>query len=352
MMDFELLNSRIPQPDQQARTKALAHWNGIAKPIGSLGLLEDAVVQIAALTGSADVRLKKRAVLVFCADNGVVAEGVTQTGQETTAIVAEDMVNSRASVCCIAASVRADVFPIDVGMAYDAPGAMQYKIARGTANFTKGPAMTRVQAEQAIRIGMEITEKMKGDRYDILATGELGIGNTTTAAAVVSALCCVSPETAAGRGAGLSDEGLARKIDAIRRGIELNRPAPDDAFDVLMKLGGFDIAGMAGVFIGGALLRVPVLVDGVISAAAALIASRLCPACTGAMIASHVSAEPAGAAVLAWLEKKPLITAGLRLGEGTGAALALPLLDAALAVYHNAASFDDVGMEAYEVHPQ
>jgi len=348
MMDFQELNRQITGPDKQAERAAVTHWNSIAKPIGSLGLLEEAVTRIAALTGEPAVSLKKRAVLVFCGDNGVVEEGVTQTGQEVTAEVAGNMAKGEASVCCMAGAAGADVFPVDVGMAFDAPGVVNRKIARGTANFTKGPAMTVEKAEAAIQTGMELVKKLRDEGYGIIATGEMGIGNTTTSSALVAVLQGVPVETVTGRGAGLSDEGLKRKKAAIEKAIKVNQPDEKDAFDVLRKLGGFDIAGMVGAFIGGALYRVPIVIDGFISAAAALVAARLCPACTCAMLASHVSAEPAAAAVLKELELKPVIYGNMRLGEGTGAVCLFPLLDMALRVYDSMVSFDDIGLEQYK----
>ena len=348
-MNFDALNNRIDPPDAAAGDAARARWNAIAKPIGSLGLLEEAVVQMAALTGSAEVRLTRRAVLVFCADNGVVAEGVTQTGPEVTALVAGNMLRGDASVCRMARVAGAEIFPLDLGMNAPVPGLRDLAVARGTGNMSRGPAMSRAQALQALETGMALAKEYKDAGFHLLITGEMGIGNTTTASAVTALLCGLTPEEATGRGAGLSAEGLGRKVDAIRRAIEVNRPDKNDPLDVLAKLGGFDIAAMAGLFMGGALHRIPVLIDGFISAAAALVARRLCPACDTAMLATHVSAEPAARAVLKALGKEPMIAAGLRLGEGTGALCALPMLDMALAVYNDMASFSDIGLKAYEV---
>jgi nicotinate-nucleotide--dimethylbenzimidazole phosphoribosyltransferase len=207
--------------------------------------------------------------------------------------------------------------------------------------------MTRAQAERAILAGAELVRGEKARGTKLLAAGEMGIGNTTSAAAVASVLLGRGAEDVTGRGAGLSDAGLSRKLRAIRRGVERNRPDADDALDVLAKLGGFDLAGMCGAFLGGALCRVPVLIDGFPSAVAALCAARLCPNAVKAMLASHVSAEPAGRLVLDALGKKPLITAEMRLGEGTGAVAAMPLLDMALAVYRDAYTFAEGGIEPY-----
>ena len=342
--------SPLPLPDTGAAARAVARWNSIAKPVGSLGLLEDAVVKIAALTGSENVRLVKRTVVVMCADNGVVEEGVTQSPQSVTALVAGNMVRGDSSVCRMGACFGANVMPVDIGMAGDAEGVINKKIARGTMNMTKGPAMTRAQAEQAIRTGIDLVKELREQGCDILVTGEMGIGNTTTSAAIASVLLHKPVPEMTGRGAGLSDAGLNRKIAAIEKAIEVNRPDPEDAMDVLTKLGGFDIAGLVGLFIGGALCRVPVVIDGFISAVAALVAMRIAPGCENAMLASHRSAEPAVSAVMQALRMQAPITAGLRLGEGTGGVCLLPLLDAALSVYHGMVAFNDIGLAPYEVY--
>ncbi|MBQ9648745.1 MAG: nicotinate-nucleotide--dimethylbenzimidazole phosphoribosyltransferase [Oscillospiraceae bacterium] len=348
-MDLHEILNRITPPDESGRMAARARWNACAKPLGSLGLLESAVEDIAALTGSAEADLGERAVLVLCADNGVVRQGVTQTGSEVTAAVARQLALGRTSVCRMAAVAHCRVVPVDMGIAgfEGCDGVLNRRVGNGTADFTEEPAMTREQAEQAILTGVELVrdEAARGTR--LLATGEMGIGNTTTASAVASVLLSRSVEDVTGRGAGLSDEALERKIRTIRRGVSTNRPSAWDAVDVLAKVGGFDLAGLCGVFLGGALYRVPVLIDGFPSAVAALCAQRLCPDAVKAMLASHLSAEPAGAMVLKALGKRPLIAADMRLGEGTGAVAAMPLLDMALAVYNEAYTFEEGGIEPY-----
>ncbi len=221
------------------------------------------------------------------------------------------------------------------------------RIAAGTADFTKGPAMSRAEAVQAVGEGIALARELAEDGYRLIATGEMGIGNTTTSSAVAAVLLGQPVELMTGRGAGLSDEGLARKVDAICRGILKNEPDPEDPLDVLSKLGGFDIAGLCGIFLGGALAGVPVLADGFISGVAALCAVRLCPAAAKAVFASHCSAEPAARIVLEALGKAPIITAGLHLGEGTGAVASIPLWDMALAVYGGCYSFAEGGIAPY-----
>ena len=345
----DLLNTITP-PDEVARAEARRRWNDCAKPLGSLGLLETALEDIAALTGSADIRLDRRAVLVLCADNGVVSQGVTQSPSSVTGLVAKQLAARRTSVCRMAQAARCQVVPVDVGILdfQEMPGVLSRRIGNGTGDISQGPAMTRRQAEQALHTGMELVREQQALGVDLLATGEMGIGNTTTSSAVACVLLGRPAEEMTGRGAGLSDQGLQKKTAAIRRALEVNRPDPSDPLDILQKVGGFDIAAMCGVFLGGARSRVPVLIDGLISAVAALCALRLCPAAGKAMLASHVSAEPAGGLVLEALGKQPLITAGMRLGEGTGAVAAMPLLDLALAVYRESYTFEEGGIEAYQ----
>ena len=348
-MDFLKLNETIPSFSQAAAAEAKARWDGIAKPLGSLGLLEESIIKIAGITGSANVHLTRRGVIVLCADNGVVAEGISQSGCEVTKLVAENLTKRQTSVCRMAKTVNTDIIPVDMGMAsrLDNVLLLDRHIADGTKNIAKGPAMTRAQAIKAVKTGIELVESCREQGYDILATGEMGIGNTTTSSAVTAVLLGLPVKDVTGRGSGLSDEALERKISVIEKAIEINKPDPDDALDVLAKLGGFDIAGMAGIFIGGALHRIPIIVDGIISSVSALIAARLCPKCINAMLGSHNSMEPAGRILLDALSLRPLITAEMRLGEGTGAVALLPLLDMALSVYHNSSSFNDIGIDAY-----
>ena len=350
---FDEVAGRIEPLDEGALKAARDKWNAVAKPIGSLGQLELMVEKIAGLTGSIDVDISKRAVMVLCADNGVVAQGVTQSEPEITTVIAGSVARGISSVCRMAQTVNADAVSVDMGMMTpsDVPGVIDRCIARGTGDISLGPAMSREQALTAIKIGVDLVAQMKADGYKILATGEMGIGNTTTSSAMAAAFLGLPVETVTGRGAGLSNAGLARKCAAIERALAVNEPDANDALDVLSKLGGFDIAGLVGLFIGGAVHRVPIVIDGFISALAAYTAARLCPACTCAMLPSHVSAEPAARMLFDELGIEPIIHAGLRLGEGTGAVLLFPLLDAALALY-NGTTFDDTGIEAYEVNPQ
>ena len=347
-LELKTLLADITPPDETARAAAHAHWASLAKPLGGLGALETMLEDAAALTGSAELDVSRRAVLVLCSDNGVVAQGVSQTDQSVTRAVAENLAARRTSVCQMAKMANCEVVPVDMGIAGDpVPGVLNCRVAVGTADFTAGPAMNREQAVEAIAKGIELVRMQKKQGITLLATGEMGIGNTTTSSAVAAVLLSQPVEVMTGRGAGLSDEGLARKIHAIQKGIEVNQPDAFDPLDVLAKLGGFDIAGLCGVFLGGALEGVPVLMDGFISGVAALCAVRFCPAAEKAVFASHCSTEPAAKLVLEALDKKPLLTAGLHLGEGTGAVASIPLWDMALEVYNNCYSFTEGGITPY-----
>ena len=334
--------------DERAVDAAKRHWNGIAKPLYGLGRFEDLLTKVAGIQNTENIKMDRKAVVVFCADNGVVAEGVTQTDSSVTAAVTRNLAAGRTSVCRMAQAAQCAVVPVDMGMAGDpVPGVADCRIAAGTADFTQGPAMTRAQAVEAVGRGIRLVQEQKAAGVQLLATGEMGIGNTTTSSAVAAVLLGQPVERMTGRGAGLSDEGLARKVDAICRGILRNEPDPTDPLDVLAKLGGFDLAGLCGVFLGGALEGVPVVMDGFISGVAALCALRLCPAAAKAVFASHCSSEPAARLVLDALGKAPLLTAGLHLGEGTGAVASLPLWDMALAVYDHCYSFAEGGITPY-----
>lgn len=340
----------IPSPDAEAAARSQARWNSLAKPLGSLGALEEAVVRIAGIAGDAGYSLDKRAVAVLCADNGVADRGVSAVGAEVTAVLARNLAKGDLSVCKMARVARADVFGVDMGLRIDRPiaGLLDRCVAPGTNDIAAGPAMAPEQAVRAVRSGVELAAELAAGGYRIIATGEAGIGNTTTSSAMTAVLLGERPGAVTGAGAGLDGNGVARKIDVIEQALRVNSPDPGDALDVLAKLGGFDIAGMAGVFIGGALHRVPVLVDGFISSVAALTAARLCPASQYAMLASHVSAEPAARTLLEVLRLNPLIAAGMRLGEGTGAVAALPLLDMAYAVYTEMPTYADIDIGRYQ----
>ena len=256
-MTLEEAIAKIKPLDHNAMEIAQKRWDSIAKPLHSLGKLETLLIQIAGITGNAEVDLSRRGLIAMCADNGVVEEGVTQTGQEVTAIVAENFLKYDTSVGVMCKQNHAEIFPVDMGMVTDTKVRTDHKIAYGTQNMTKGPAMTREQAVKGLEAGIDMVRELNDKGYRILATGEMGIGNTTTSSAVASVLLKQPVEEMTGRGAGLTSEGLVRKINAIKKAIALNEPDPEDAIDVLAKVGGLDIAGMAGVFLScsGRMLR-------------------------------------------------------------------------------------------------
>ena len=337
----------IENLDNAAMEIARKKWNSIAKPLHSLGKLEEHIIRIAGITGNAEVELKNRALIAMCADNGVVEEGVTQTGQEVTAIVAENFLEGATSVAIMCQSAEVDLFPIDIGMVRDTR-VPNYKVAYGTKNMVKEPAMTREEALQAILTGVHLVKEKKEAGYQILATGEMGIGNTTTSSAVASVLLNRDPAVMTGKGAGLDDDGLKRKIHVIEDAIGRYNLRQSDVLTVMASVGGYDIAGLCGLCIGGARYHIPVVLDGFISGVAALCAVRLIPTVADYLIPSHVSKEPAAHYVLDELGLSPLITCDMCLGEGTGAVAFLPVLDMALAVYEKMSTFSDIHIDDYE----
>lgn len=279
MTETELKNrlKTITQPDEAARKAAHAHWASLAKPLGGLGDLEPLLEDVAALTGAPQFDFSKRAVLVLCADNGVIAQGISQSGSDVTRAVLQNLAQRKTSVCKMAGNGALRCDSVDMGIA-GAPvdGVKNCRVRAGTDDFTACPAMTREDALQAIETGIELVREQKAQGIKLLATGEMGIGNTTTSAAVSCVLLGRAPEEMTGRGAGLSDDGLRRKIEVIHQGIAVNHPEKTDVIGVLSALGGLDIAGLCGVFLGGALENIPVIIDGFISSVAALCAARLC----------------------------------------------------------------------------
>jgi len=323
-------------------------WDSIAKPLHSLGKLENGIIKLAGIAGSSHLRLDKKALVIMCADNGVVDEGVTQAGSEVTAIVSENFLDMKSCACVMANQIGAKVFPIDIGINRDTRLPNHKKIAYGTNNIAKEPAMTRDQAIRAIEVGINMVYELKEQGYQIIATGEMGIGNTTTSSAVAAVLLDHPVENVTGKGAGLSDKGLERKIEVIKKAILLNKPNKQDPIDVLAKVGGYDIAGMVGLYLGGAAAHIPIVIDGFISSVAALIALRIEPKVYDYMLPSHVSKENAGKLMLEALGMEPYITCDMCLGEGTGAITLFPLLDMALAVYNEMSTFEQIEIEAYQ----
>ncbi len=334
--------------DQNAAAECRRRWDTIAKPLHSLGWLEEATARIAGAQHSSAVVTERKILVPLCADNGIVAEGVTQTGQEVTAIVAENFLDERSCAALMCRRAGADIRPIDIGMAADTPRVEKRKCAHGTKNFAKEPAMSREEAVWALETGIRLVCELKEQGYRLIATGEMGIGNTTTSSAVAAALLGAPAEEMTGRGAGLDSAGLQRKITVVREALARWDLTHADPLTVLSCVGGFDIAGIAGMFLGGAYCHVPVLLDGFISSTAALTAARLCPDSVGYMLATHVSKEPASRRILQELGLHPALDAGLCLGEGSGAVAVFPLIDMAADIYHRMSTFEQIQVEAYQ----
>ena len=335
--------------DRAAAEEAKSRWDSIAKPLGSLGTLEEMIVRIAALQESAEVHLERRVLLVFCADHGVTAQGVSQCGSEVTARVAVALAEGRSSVSPMAERADCLVVPADIGIRDFSghPGVRNLRVRNGTDDFSRGPAMSRGECLRAMERGAELVREFAEDGTELFAVGEMGIGNTTAAAALAAALLNMPPDAVVGRGAGLGRAGLERKKAAVHRALEVNRPDPNDIPGLLAKVGGLEISAMCGAFLAAAACRKPVIIDGVISAVAALCAVRLCPDAAEALLPSHVSAEPAGREILKALGLHAPLDAGMFLGEGAGAVMLLPLLDLALSLYRSGQDFARLGIEAY-----
>lgn len=334
--------------DEAAMRDARDHQARLTKPPGSLGVLEEVSVRLAGLAGRCPPPLPEpAAVAVFAADHGVHAQGVTPWPQEVTAQMVANFLAGGAVVNAFAAQVGARVSVVDVGVAAEldaAPGLLRRKIAPGTADMTAGPAMTAAQARRAAETGIEVARELAAEGARCLITGDMGIANTTASAALIAAFTGLPPERVTGRGTGIDDAGLRHKIDVIKQALAINEPDPADALGTLAKLGGFEIAGLCGVVLGAAVARIPVVMDGFIASTAALCATRLAPHAADYLIASHRSVEAGHRMVLAALGTKPLLDLDLRLGEGTGAALAMNLVDASLRILADMATFASAGV--------
>ena len=344
----EVIN-RITPANEKAGEAAQRRWDSIAKPLGSLGLFEDSVVKLAALYGDPGLKPINPCLLVFCADNGVVSCGVTQCGSDVTAKVAIALAEGRSSVSPMAAAAGCRVIPVDMGILDFAghPGVLNRRVRNGTEDISRTAAMSREECLTAMEYGAALVRELAEEGVNLFLIGEMGIGNTTTCAATAAALLGLSAETVTGRGAGLSDSGLARKREAVRCALQVNMPDASDPTDVLTKVGGLDLAAMCGAFLGASACGAAAVIDGMISAVSALCACCLCPASKKAMFASHVSAEPGGQRILDAIGLEAPIRARMRLGEGSGAVMLLPMLDMALRVYCSEQSFEKLGIEAY-----
>ena len=341
--DLEKIIAAAEPLDAAAMDEAERYQARLAKPPGSLGKLETLSVQLAGITGRVHNELRDKHLIVFASDNGVVAEGVSSAPQSVTLQQTLNLTGEKTGASVLAKRFGCGITVCDVGVNADIsdPKVLNRKISYGTNNIFKMPAMSREQAEKAIMTGAEVLMGIKADVYGV---GEMGIGNTTTSSAVLAVLLGADVEDVTGRGGGITDESFLRKKEVIRTAIEVNRPDRDDVIDVISKVGGYDIAAMCGAFIGAASIRRPVVIDGFISAVAALCAVRLCPQARGDMIPSHASFEIGYRLAMDALDMQPFLQLGMRLGEGSGCPIAFQILDAACAVINDMATFDQAGI--------
>ncbi len=338
----------IREPDKTVYEQAKERLRQQARPAGSLGILEDVGARLAGIFGTLDVRLKHKIIVTCAGDHGICEEGVSLFPSEVTSQMVYNFVNSGASINVLAQHANARVKVADLGVNHDFPSDLPIfhkKIGKGTRNFSKGPAMTRKEAIQSVESGIEIIDELvKKETVDLLGTGDMGIGNTTPSTAIIACFSNQPVSQLCGRGTGIDDKGLAQKIVAIEKGLVCNSPNPDDPIDVLSKVGGFEIGGLAGLVIGAAANNIPVLCDGLISTAGALIACRLAPIARHYLFASHKSVEVGHKFMLKELNLEPLLDLQFRLGEGTGAALAMELLDAATRILIDIKTFEEVAI--------
>lgn len=337
-------------PVDESRAEAVQRrLDNKTKPLGSLGRLEELAKRVCLITGKDDPDVGRKAVFVFAGDHGVVDEGVSAYPRAVTAQMVYNFVRGGAGVNVLARHIGADVIVADIGVDHDfepADGLRIVKVAKGTKNMAKGPAMSREETVRAIEVGIGLVNEFAQKGYGLVATGDMGIGNTTPSAAMAAVFTGLPADKVTGYGTGINEESFKRKVSVIEKAIEVNRPDPGDALDVLAKLGGLEIAGIAGIVLGAAANRIPVVVDGFISSAGALAACELKPEAKGYVIAAHRSVEAGHLAVLNRIGHRPLLDLDMRLGEGTGAVLAMGLVDAGLKVLKEMATFEQAGVDS------
>lgn len=327
----------IKPADQEAIKKSWERMDSLSKPIGSLGKLEEIAVQISGITGKVKNEVNKKITVIMCSDNGICEEGVSACPQELTALLAENYVKGITGIGVLSKYVNADTCVVDIGLKSDVKDTRVFnkKVAYGTKNMAKGPAMTRDEAIKAIETGIELVDKFVKEGYDLFGTGEAGIGNTSTSAAVISVLSGIDSDKIVGKGSGLTDESFLNKKKSVRRAIETNNPNKEDIIGVIAKIGGLDIAGICGCFLGAAKNRVPIVIDGIISSAAALCAYKMNANVKDFLIASHISAEPGTEYVVEEIGLKPCLDMAMRLGEGSGCPLQFFIVESALCAMNN-----------------
>ncbi|MEG1255874.1 nicotinate-nucleotide--dimethylbenzimidazole phosphoribosyltransferase [Clostridium sp.] len=342
----ELIES-IEVLDKKAIKSSKNYIDNLSKPIGSLGVLEETVVRLSGIKGSYIRDINKKTIVIMCSDNGIQAEGVSSCPREVTATVTENFTKGTTGVCNLSKYYNSDITVVDIGVDKDFKNSkiINRKIRYGTSNMTKGPAMTREEAIKAIRIGIDIVKDLKEQGYDLIGTGEMGVGNTATSAAIISVFSGIDSGIIVGKGSGLTDDGLTHKKAMVKKAIEVNKPDKSDVIDVLSKVGGFDIAGLCGVFLGGAIYKIPVVIDGLISSAAAICAKELNLKVCSYMFASHLSAEPGAEYAMKSLGLEPMFSLGMRLGEGSGCPIAFGIMESAIFTMNNMDSFNEAGID-------
>ncbi len=341
---------RIQPVDEVVLAQTQTRLDNKTKPLGSLGRLEEFARRLVAISGQPLPDLSRKVIFTFAADHGITEEGVSLYPREVTAQMVLNFLNGGAGVNVLARHAGAEVRVVDVGVDHDfgdCPGLIQAKVARGTRNFAKGPAMSREELEAALAVGIGLAERCKAEGIGLVGTGEMGIGNTSPSSAIIAAIGGLSPEQVTHRGTGIGDDALRVKVKAIKNGLELNHPDPADPLDVLQKVGGLEIAAIAGLVLGCAANRIPVVADGFISTAGALIASELHPAVRDYLFAAHESVEVGHRFMLERIGIRPILHLDLRLGEGTGAALSMPLLEAGVKILAEMATFEQAGVTGH-----
>lgn len=335
--------SRIQPLDQQLREQAHRYLDTLAKPLGSLGKLEDIAAQIVGIQGTMSPEVSKKCTVVMSSDHGIVDEKIACAPQEVTVIQTVNMLRGLTGICAVSRCNQADIKVVDIGMKVDVdyPGLIKKKIRYGTANFAKERAMSRNEAEQGLLVGIEMIESLIQEGYDLFGTGEMGIGNTSCSSAVYMSFTGQSAEIAVGKGGGITDEALVLKKKVIQDAVDFHNSDPSDPIEVLSNVGGLDLIGMAGCFLGAAFYKKPIVVDGFISAAAALAAYRINPLIKDYLIASHCSKEPGYVHIMDEIGLEPMLHLNMRLGEGTGCPMAFSIIETALSVFNHMATFEE-----------
>lgn len=347
MSKFKNTLTSIKPVDKTLKPEIVQHLNSLTKPLGSLGKLENIVLQYCLITGRVTPEIGKKQIVVFAADHGVTSEGISAYPKEVTPQMVQNILNGGAAINVLAQHIGAEVRVVDIGVAASfesAPGLWNRKVKPGTANIAAGPAMTEAEVIQAIETGIEMAANAKQNGVSLLGTGEMGIGNTTPSSALFAALLPCNVEEITGRGTGIDDQKLAHKVDIIKKALAVNKNKLSGPLSTLAALGGFEIAGICGLILGAAAHRIPVVVDGFISSAGALAACKICEAAKDYLFFSHCSAEKGHQTFFELFDAQPILDLDLRLGEGTGAALAMSIIEASVKLYNEMATFDSASV--------